>query len=297
MIDSIDELSDRLRQELYVCDRETATAIFLSIRLKKPLLLEGLPGSGKSALARCLARALGSPLVVLTCHADIDEQQAVYEWNVARQLLRIRLAEANREPFERVERELKTREYLVARPLLEAFSASDGRTPVLLVDRIDRAKLAFEEFLAEALSTFSLSIPGHGVVRAKEPPVVVVTSSGSRELGGRLKGICLYRNFEYPDFAQEFDILLVRVPGISRSLAGQVCNLTALLRERALVRPPRVAETVAWAQALVALRRTELEPEVVDQTLGCVLKDANDIARFRRQPLDKLLRPAVDRVG
>ena len=297
MFESIDDLAARLAADRYVCDRETATDVYLALRLNKPILLEGEAGVGKATLGRSLASALGARLIVLTCHEGIDEQEAVYEWNVPRQLLRIHLAEANREPFERVERELSGRDYLIQRPLLAALTATDPEPPVLLVVAVDRAPRQFDSFLAELLSTFSISIPGHGFVETNHPPRVIVTSDASRPLEGRLRSACMYHWIDQPGFQHELDILVARVPGISRTLAGQVCNFGARLREQGFARPPKVAETIAWAQARAVLHRTELTPEVVDQTLGCLLKDRADIVRFRRQPPYYLLRPALDRVG
>lgn len=297
MFESIDELIAGLGAERYVPGRDVATNVFLALRLGRPLLVEGAPGLGKSELARCLAATLGTELITLTCHAQIDEHEAAYEWDVAKQLLRIRLAEANREPFERVERELHGRDYLISRPLLAAFTAS-APAPVLLVDGIDQAGRPFEAFLAEALSTFAFTIPGYGPVRAREAPVVVVTSTGSRPLSGALQRTCIFQHVEYPPFQDELAILMARVPGISRALAGSICNFVGRLRAMpGLVRPPALAEAIAWGQALVLLRRGELTGEVVDQTLGCLLKEPADIARFRRKPAEALLRPAFDRAG
>ncbi len=297
MFESIDALAEKLAAERYVCDRATCTSVYLALRTNRPVLLEGEPGVGKATLGQSLARALGSRLIVLTCHEGIDEQEAVSEWNVARQLLRIQLAGANREPFERVEHEVAGRDYLIERPLLAALAAGDAEPPVLLVDGVDRAERRFDAFLAGVLSTFSVTIPGHGVVTAKRPPRVVVTSDSSRALDNHLKSACVYQWIDHPKFEHELQILVARVPGISPKLAGQVCNFVDRLHEAGFVRPPGIAETLAWGQALSVLHRTELTPEIVDQTLGCLLKDRGDIARFRGQPLDRMLGRAVDRVA
>lgn len=297
MFESIDDLITRLATERYVLGRDFATNAFLALRLSRPLLLEGEPGLGKSEFGRSLANTLDTRLIRLECHAAVDEREAACEWDVAKQLLRIRLAEANREPFERVERQLHEREFLIARPLMEAFSATDV-APVLLVNNVDLAGRPFETFLAEALSDGAFVVPGHGVIRAKVRPLVVATSSSSRPLSEAFKRICIYHHVDYPAFQEEMNVLLTRVPGMTRALAGSVCNVMARLRAMpGLSRPPGLAEAIAWGQALVVLRRHDLSAEVIDQTIGCLLKTQSDIAAFRRWPTERLLRSALDLAG
>ena len=297
MFESIDDVAARLSQQQYFADREIATTVFLASKLDKPILLEGEAGVGKTELAKALARTLDARLIRLQCYPGLDAKHAAYEWNHARQLLRIKLAEAGRESMQDVEREIFSEEYLIKRPLLEALTTDGATPPVLLIEEVDRADEEFEALLLEVLGEFQVTIPELGTIKAERPPLVVLTSNRTREIHDGLKRRCLYQWIGYPSFEREYEIVMVRVPGISRTLAGQVCNFIGRIRREDFDKRPGVTETIDWAMALVALHRSELDPDVIDQTLGCILKHSGDIEQFRRRKLVELLRPGVDRVG
>ena len=260
----------------YVAEPATATAVYLAREMRKPLLVEGEAGVGKTELAKVLARLLGSELIRLQCYEGLDVQTALYEWDYPRQLLRLRLAEAQGEDARAIEARIFGREYLLERPLLRAITATE-RAPVLLVDEIDRADDAFEAFLLELLSDFQVTIPELGTIRAQHVPHVVLTSNRTRELGDALRRRCLYLYMEHPSLEKEVQILRMRRPEVSEPLARQVGRFLQALRARPLVKSPGVAETLDWTQALVTLRQGSLEPDVVAQTLGCLLKDRHDL--------------------
>jgi MoxR-like ATPase len=260
----------------YVAEPATATAVFLAREMRKPLLVEGEAGVGKTELAKVLARLLGSELIRLQCYEGLDVQTALYEWDYPRQLLRLRLAEAQGEDARAIEARIFGREYLLERPLLRAITGTE-RAPVLLVDEIDRADDAFEAFLLELLSDFQVTIPELGTIRAQHVPHVVLTSNRTRELGDALRRRCLYLYMEHPSLEKEVQILRMRRPEVSEPLARQVGRFLQALRARPLVKSPGVAETLDWTQALVTLRQGSLEPDVVAQTLGCLLKDRHDL--------------------
>ncbi len=297
MFDSIDEVEARLAGQRYFADREIATTVFLAARLGKPLFLEGEAGVGKTEIAKALARATGARLIRLQCYEGLDANHALYEWNYARQLLRIKLAENGHEAPGDVEREIFSEQYLIKRPLLEALTADDDVPPVLLIDEVDRADEEFEAFLLEILSDFQITIPELGTIRAKRTPLVILTSNRTREVHDALKRRCLYLWIGYPSFEREYEIVTARVPGINRALAGQLCNFMERIRKEDFYKRPGVAETIDWGMALVALHRTELDPDVVDQTLGCIFKYTDDIEQFRKKRYFELLRPGLDRVG
>jgi len=297
MFDSIDDVVARLGKAGYFADREIATTVYLSTKLQKPMFLEGEAGVGKTEIAKALARVLDTRLIRLQCYEGLDQSHALYEWNYAKQLLRIKLAEAGHESAERVEREIFSEEYLIKRPLLEALTAEGANPPVLLIDEVDRADEEFEAFLLEVLSDYQITIPEMGTVKAKRPPLVVLTSNRTREIHDALKRRCLYLWIGYPGFEREYEILTTKVPGIGRALAGQLCNFMGRLRQEDFYKRPGVAETIDWGMALVALHRDALDPDVIDQTLGCILKYTDDIDQFRKRRLVELLSPAVDRVG
>ena len=290
---SIDGVQAALGRAAYVADRALATVVFLALRLQRPLFLEGEPGVGKTEVAKVLASLLDRPLVRLQCHEGLDVHSAVYEWNYPRQLLHIRLAEARGETAN-LEQELFSRTFLVARPLLAAVDPPDGVAPVLLVDEIDRADEEFEAFLLELLSDFQVTIPEIGTIRARERPVVVITSNRTREVHDALKRRCLYHWIDYPSFERELKIVLARVPGIEERLARQVCAFVRRLREMDLYKLPGVAETIDWSAALVALGRRELEVDVIEQTLGCLVKYRDDLEAVRGAALGKLLAEALN---
>ncbi|MFF7934089.1 AAA family ATPase [Streptomyces sp. NPDC007940] len=274
-----DDVAARLEQTGYLVDDGLAIACFLALRLHRPLFCEGDAGVGKTALAAALAEALGAPLIRLQCHEGIDASQALYDWDFPRQLLRLRAAEAaGAVDADRLEGELYDRRFLVARPLLRALETWPS---VLLIDEIDRADDEFEAFLLELLSEFSVTIPELGTVRAEIPPVVVLTSNRTREVHDALKRRCLYHWFDHPGFARELAIVRRRLPGVSARLAEQVTALVQVLRSEDLLKPPGVAETIDWAEALDALGASEVDPELAVATLGSVLKYREDAERAR----------------
>jgi MoxR-like ATPase len=297
MFDSIDEVAERLAREQYFADREIATTVFLAARLNKPIFLEGEAGVGKTEIAKALASTLGARLIRLQCYEGLDAHHALYEWNYAKQLLRIKLAEAGHESTGAVEREIFSEEYLIKRPLLEALTAEGAAPPVLLIDEVDRADEEFEAFLLEVLSDFQITIPELGTIKAERPPLVVLTSNRTREIHDALKRRCLYLWIGYPSFEREYEIVTSRVPGISRTLAGQLCAFMQKVRSEDFYKRPGVAETIDWGMALVALHKDELDPEVVDQTLGCIFKYTDDIEAFRKRKYYELLRPEIEAVG
>jgi MoxR-like ATPase len=281
-LDSIDAIRERFRERDYVCDRSLATAVFLGLRLGRPLLLEGEAGVGKTELAKVLAASLGTRLIRLQCYEGLDVNAAVYEWNYPRQMLEIRLLEARGEADRATAADIFGPEFLIRRPLLQALEAgADGEPPVLLIDEIDRADEAFEAFLLEVLADFQVTIPELGTVKAREPPIVVITSNRTREIHDALKRRCLYHWVGYPAAERELKIVGAKVPGIGKSLSEQVVHFVQALRREDLFKAPGVAETLDWAAALLSLGSRELTGEVVDETLGVVLKYDEDIRRIR----------------
>jgi MoxR-like ATPase len=283
----MDGLQSALREQSYLADRGLATVLFLALRLSRPLFLEGEAGVGKTEVAKALSAALGRRLLRLQCYEGLDIHQAVYEWNYTRQMLHIRLLEARGERAQ--EQDLFGPAYLLRRPLLEAIDNSDPLPPVLLIDEIDRSDEEFEAYLLEVLSDFQISIPEIGTIRALHPPVVVITSNRTREVHDALKRRCLYHWIEYPTLEREYEILTLRVPGLPDRLARQVTAFVQRLRQLELYKVPGIAETLDWAEALVALDRAELEPELVEDTLGALLKVQEDLAALRGDRLRQLL--------
>ena len=286
----VGEVAEALAAHQYVADEGLATAIFLALRLGRPLLLEGEAGVGKTEVAKVLSRWTGGDLVRLQCYEGIDVGQAVYEWDYSRQLLHLRAVEASGGPVN--EDELYSERFLVRRPLLTAIASGGERPPVLLVDEIDRADDEFEAFLLEILSDYSITVPELGTFHAEVPPVVVVTSNRTRDVHDALKRRCLYHWIEHPDFERELAILRVRVPHVPELLARQVAGAVEELRGLELYKPPGVAETLDWAQALVALDRGELDDATVDATLGTVLKYREDQERVRSTGVGRVVEAA-----
>ena len=283
---SVDETISRLAEGDYVAERSLATAVFLTLRMQRPLFLEGEAGVGKTEVARVLARVLGRRLVRLQCYEGLDVASAVYEWNYPRQMIRIRLAElagkdAGGGSIESVEEDIFSRRFLIERPLLEALGPGPGGAPVLLIDELDRADEPFEAYLLELLADFRITIPELGTIAAGEPPVVVLTSNRTREIHDAVKRRCYYHWVDYPDAARELEILRVRAPGAAEALSREVVAFVQSLREMDLFKAPGVAETIDWAQALTQLDVLALSPDVVDDTLGSLLKYRDDIARIR----------------
>ena len=291
---SVDALQATLQKELYVADRGLAMSIYLALRLRRPLFLEGEAGVGKTEVARALASALGARLIRLQCYEGLDVTQAVYEWNYSRQLLHIRLLEAaGSVDREDAERELFSEEFLIKRPLMQALESA-GPT-VLLIDELDRADEEFEGYLLEMLSDFQITIPEIGTYTADEPPVVVITSNRTREIHDALKRRCLYYWIDYPDLQKEMQIVRSKVPGAAQKLAEQVTAFVQELRGTELYKVPGVAETLDWTAALVSLNERELSPSVIDDTLGVMLKYREDVQAVRGEQTRALLNRALNR--
>ena len=281
-LDSIEGIVAAFRGRDYVCDRSLATAVFLGLRLGRPLLLEGEAGVGKTELAKVLAASLGTRLIRLQCYEGLDVNAAVYEWNYPRQMLEIRLLEARGEADRVKAHDIFGPEFLIKRPLLQALEAGeDGEPPVLLIDEIDRADEEFEAYLLEILSDFQVTVPEIGTITAVRPPRVILTSNRTREVHDALKRRCLYHWIDYPTAQKEFEIVLARVPDAPERLAREVVAFVHRLREADLTKVPGIAETLDWAAALLSLGSRELTGEVVDETLGVVLKYEEDIRRIR----------------
>ena len=286
---SIDDTQARLLAHDYVCDRQLATGIFLALRLQRPLFLEGEPGTGKTEIAKTLAAMLGRPLIRLQCHEGLDLAGAAYEWNYARQMLEIRLAEAEGRAREGLAQQLFSERFLIQRALLQAIDPAQPVPPVLLIDELDRADEPFEAFLLEVLSDYQITIPEFGTVKAPVPPIVVLTSNRTREIHDAVKRRCLYHWVGYPDAARELQILQRRVPGASQALAQQIVAFVQSLRTLELYKLPGIAETIEWARALMELDTVVLDPVVLQDTLGVLLKYQDDIARVQGGEALKLL--------
>ena len=285
---TVDETVSRLAQGDYVAERSLATAVFLTLKMRRPLFLEGEAGVGKTEVARVLAGVLGRRLVRLQCYEGLDVASAVYEWNYPRQMIRIRLAEAagkesgaSKTSIESLEEDIFSRRFLIERPLLDALTPDPAGAPVLLIDELDRADEPFEAYLLELLADFQITIPELGTIAASEPPVVVITSNRTREIHDAIKRRCYYHWVDYPDAARELEILRVRAPGTAEALSSEVVAFVQSLREMDLFKAPGVAETIDWAQALTQLDVLALSPDVVNDTLGSLLKYQDDIARIR----------------
>ena len=272
----------------YIAEPAIATAVYLAREMQKPLLVEGEAGVGKTEIAKVLARMLNTELVRLQCYEGLDTNTALYEWNYQKQLLRLKIAEREGRDPDRLEQLIFGREYLLERPLLRAIARREGPA-VLLIDEIDRADEGFEAFLLEVLSDFQITIPELGTIRAEHVPFVVLTSNRSREIGDALRRRCLYLYVEHPDFEKELRILHAKVPGVNEQLARAVTRLVQRLRARDLRKLPGVAETIDWARALVRLHRDALDAETVGATLGCLLKDQQDIKATGKEAIGELL--------
>ena len=289
-IESIDDVLTRFREHNYVAERGLATSIFLALRMGRPLFLEGEAGVGKTEVAKVLADLLTAPLIRLQCYEGLDVNNAVYEWNYTRQLLEIRLLEAvGVRDQSAALREVFSPDFLIRRPLLQAIDFDGETPPVLLIDELDRADEEFEAYLLEMLSDFQITIPELGTVRAKQPPVVVLTSNRTREIHDALKRRCLYYWIDYPSQAKEYQIVRAKVPAAPDLLARQVTSFIHQLRGIDLYKLPGVAETLDWAAALVALDQPSLTPEVVDDTLGVILKYQDDVQKVRDLGIGGLL--------
>src|SRR4051795_12439642 len=296
--ETVDEVSDALAAHDYLADEGLATAVFLALRLQRPLLLEGEAGVGKTEVAKVLSRWTGGSLLRLQCYEGIDVGQAVYEWDYSRQLLHLRAAEVGgHRSGEEVEGELYSERFLVRRPLLAAIAHGEGPPPVLLIDEVDRADDEFEAFLLEILSDYTVTVPELGTFRADVPPIVVVTSNRTRDVHDALKRRCLYHWIAHPDFERELAILRMRAPEVPDQLAREGAAAVETLRELELYKPPGVAETIDWANALAALGRTSIDERAVEVTLGTILKYREDQDRTRAAGIDQLVRAATERSG
>ena len=295
-VESAEAVAEILRGHRYLPDEGLATAIFLALRLRRPLLLEGEPGVGKTEVARVLADWIGGPFLRLQCYEGIDVGQAVYEWDYARQLLHLRAAEATGRASDSeeaaLEDELYDERFLVRRPLLQAIAHGDGPPPVLLIDEVDRADDEFEAFLLEILADYSVTVPEIGTFRADVPPVVVVTSNRTRDVHDALKRRCLYHWVAHPDVTREIEIILLQAPEVGRRLAVQVAAAAATIREIGLYKPPGVAETIDWARALTLMGDDQLALANVDATLGALLKYREDHDRVRDHGLASVIAAA-----
>jgi MoxR-like ATPase len=283
--DSIDEVQRLLAGEDYFADREISTTIFLAQRLQKPLFLEGEAGVGKTEVAKVLSRILGSRLIRLQCYEGLDAGHALYEWNYPKQLLRIKMGEAEGEGHDKLGQTIFGEDYLVRRPLLDALTSDGTQPPVLLIDEVDRADEEFEAFLLEILSDFQITIPELGTIRAEHPPFVILTSNRTRDIHDALKRRCLYLWLDYPTREREREIVLAKVPGINERLADQVCEFMQVVRSRDFYKRPGIAETIDWATALLVLHRDALDAATIDETLGCIFKYNDDIAAFRESDI------------
>ena len=293
---TIDELQELLAEQLYITDRGLAISIFLALKLGRPLFLEGEAGVGKTEVAKVLASGLGRDLIRLQCYEGLDINNAVYEWNYARQLLEIRVQEAAGQVDRgTMSKELFTEDFLIKRPLLQAIEASRDKPPVLLIDEIDRADEEFEGFLLELLSDFQITIPEIGTFRCDSPPIVVITSNRTREVHDALKRRCLYFWIDYPDFQKEQQIVVSKMPDAPRKLAGEITAFVQELREGELYKVPGVAETLDWTAALVALNERKLDPSVIDDTLGILLKYHEDIQSVSGEQVRALLNRSANR--
>lgn len=287
---SIDATVALLQGGNYLADRSLATAIFLALKLRRPLFLEGEAGVGKTEIAKVLAASLGRRLIRLQCYEGLDIAAAVYEWNYARQMLEIRLAEAAHDASrEQIAGDIFSDRFLIKRPLLQALEADPAGPPVLLIDELDRTDEPFEAFLLEVLSDFQITIPEIGVIKAAEPPIVIITSNRTREIHDALKRRCYYYWVDYPDAARELAILHAKVPAAAEQLSRDVVAFIQKLRRLDLYKLPGVAETIDWTDALVQLNEVALNPQAIDSSLGALLKYQDDIARIQGSEAARLL--------
>ena len=290
---SIDETQQLLTSADYVAERSLATALFLALSMQRPLFLEGEAGVGKTEIAKVIAHALGRELIRLQCYEGLDIAQAAYEWNYSRQMIEIRLAEAAGEKSkEKISQDIFSERFLVKRPLARALEGKRGSAPVLLIDELDRTDEPFEAYLLEVLSDWQISIPEIGTLRATEPPIVVITSNRTREIHDAVKRRCFYHWVDYPDAARELEILKRKAPKASEALSREVVAFVQRLRGVELFKLPGVAETIDWANCLVALDRIALDPETVNNTLGVLLKYQDDIEKIAGEEATRLVADA-----
>lgn len=290
MFENIKNVQSSLRKHQYVANRGLSTVIYLSSKLQKPLFLEGEPGVGKTEVAKVLASIKNTRLIRLQCYEGLDIHNAVYDWAYSRQILHLRILEANKANKEEMERELYSRDFLMARPLLKAIEDNADQVPVLLIDEIDRADEEFESFLLEILSDFQITIPEIGTIKAAKPPFVVITSNRTREVHDALKRRCLYHWIDYPDFSTEYEIVQIKVPGIGEKLTRQLVTTVQELRQAELYKPPGIAETLDWANALLVMDAQVLDEEMLNDTLGVLLKHQDDIQKIQGEMVQTIVR-------
>ena len=287
---SIDETLTLLSESHYIADRSLATTLYLSLKMGKPLFLEGEAGVGKTEVAKVLSSALGRKLVRLQCYEGLDINSAVYEWNYSGQMIEIRLAEASGGIDKKsLSGDVFSKKFLIERPLLQALKTENGQPPVLLIDELDRTDEPFEAFLLELLSDFQITIPEIGTIKAEKPPLVIVTSNRTREIHDALKRRCLYHWVDYPSAERELQIIQAKLPGIDKQLSAQLVAYVQHLRDEDLFKLPGVAETLDWAEALTQLDKVALDSEAVDNTLGTLLKYQDDIAKIRGSEAAQIL--------
>ena len=289
MFDSIEHLQEELRKQNYIADRTLATTLYLSTTMKKPIFLEGEAGVGKTDVAKVLAQITGSRLIRLQCYEGLDVNTSLYEWNYAKQLLRIKMEEGSKGAREALEETIFSSEFLIARPLLEAIQDGNEKSPVLLIDEVDRSDEEFEAFLLEILADFQISIPEIGTITAKHKPYVILTSNRTRDVHDALKRRCLYLWIDYPTFEKELEIVTVKMPGIGEALARQICNFMQGFREVDFYKKPGIAETLDWATALVTLHKKDLDSDAVNDTLGAIFKYQEDVIRAKDEAVPMLL--------
>lgn len=283
-IRSIEDVSQALKKENYVCDRRLAATVFLALKMEKPLLLEGEAGVGKTEVAKVLAQAMGRRLIRLQCYEGLDVTTAIYEWNYTKQILSIKMAEACHS-LDKL-KNIFDEEYLIQRPLLEAIrSETMGRHVVLLIDELDRADEEFEAFLLEVLSEYQITVPEIGTLTAQSKPVVVITSNRTRELHDAIKRRCLYHWIPYPSIEKEYEIVSTKVPEIKKELALKVCSLMQEIRRMDFYKRPGIAETLDWVHSLILLNKDQLDPETIEETLGCLFKVQEDLEKVETEKL------------
>ena len=293
---SVEATLDLLQQQRYVADRSLATAVFLALKLGRPLFLEGEAGTGKTEIAKVLAAGLGRRLIRLQCYEGLDVASAVYEWNYARQMIEIRLAEAGGSKAD-IARDVFDESFLIKRPLLQALAPAPEGPPVLLIDELDRTDEPFEAYLLEVLSDFQITIPEIGTIKAAEPPIVVITSNRTREIHDALKRRCFYYWVDYPSAARELEILRVKAPNAAAALSQEIVGFIQALRKLDLFKLPGVAETIDWADALMQLDALALSPEAINDTLGVILKYQDDIQRLQGSEAQRLLAQVKAELG
>ncbi len=287
---SVDATETLLAQADYVAERSLATSVYLSLKLGRPLFLEGEAGVGKTEIAKVLSETLGRKLVRLQCYEGLDIASAVYEWNYSRQMIEIRLAETEGgKDRDDLAKDIFSERFLIRRPLLQALEGNAGAAPVLLIDELDRTDEPFEAYLLEVLSDFQITIPEMGTVKAKEPPIVIITSNRTREIHDAIKRRCFYHWVDYPDAKREAEILKRKVPGAAERLSAEVVSFVQRLRKMELFKLPGVAETLDWTKALMALDKMSLDPQTVNDTLGTLLKYQDDISRIKGSEAERLL--------